>query len=123
MLALNTDGPSLPREYLLQAVSLLDAHDLILGPSEDGGYYVIGVKERLPAIFENIPWSTGAVFARTLEQAENLRLRVALTPSWYDVDSPAEAKRILAELRHQPDAMLRHTRQFFDQHPMASRQA
>lgn len=122
VLALNTDGPSLPREYLLQAVHLLDAHDLVLGPSEDGGYYLVGIKKRHPTIFENIPWSTGAVLARTLEQAEKLRLRAALTPPWYDVDSPADAKRLQAEINRQPDAMLRHTRRFFTQHPMESRE-
>ena len=122
-LALNTDGPSLPREYLAQAIQMLDTHDLVLGPSEDGGYYVVGLKGRLPSIFENIPWSTSTVLARTLEQAENLRLRVSLTPPWYDVDSPADVQRLLAELSHQPAAVLRHTRQFFNHHSTQSRQA
>jgi rSAM/selenodomain-associated transferase 1 len=123
VLALNTDGPSLPREYLLQAIQMLDTHDLVLGPSDDGGYYVVGLKERLPAIFENITWSTGTVLSRTLEQAQKLRLRVALTPPWYDVDSPADVRRLLAELIHQPAAVLRHTRHFFNQHLSESRQA
>lgn len=116
-LALNTDGPSLPREYLAQAVQLLDENDLVVGPGEDGEYYLVGMKQPIHSIFEDIPWSTGDVLARTLAQAERLGLRTALTPSWYDVDSPADARRLLAELPRLPAESLAHTRQFFHQHP------
>ena len=117
-LALNTDGPSIPYEYLAQAVRLLDDHDLVLGPGEDGGYYLVGITQTCPAIFEDIPWSTSAVFARTMAQAERCRLRTALTPPWYDVDSPTDVRRLLIELNQLPLERLAHTRQFFRQHPM-----
>lgn len=117
-LALNTDGPSLPRKYLVQAIGLLDEHDLVLGPGEDGGYYLVGLKQPCPAIFEDIPWSTSQVLPRTLAQADRQRLRTALTPPWYDVDSQADVQRLLTELGQLPLERLVHTRQFFRQHPM-----
>jgi uncharacterized protein len=118
-LAFNTDGPSLPHEYLAQAIGLLDEYDLVLGPGEDGGYYLVGMKQSCPAIFENIPWSTSEVMTRTLAQAERLGLRTALTPPWYDVDSPADVQRLLTEMNQLPPDRLVHTRQFFRQHPIS----
>lgn len=120
-LALNTDGPSLPRAYLMEAVRLLDEADLVLGPCEDGGYYLVGIKQLHSAIFDGIPWSTDQVLARTLAQAERLGLHTALTLSWYDVDSLADARRLLAEVDLFPAARLAHTRQFFCQYPLVER--
>lgn len=116
-LALNTDGPSVPHEYLEQAVRMLDENDLAVGPGEDGGYYLVGMKQPYHSIFEDIPWSTGEVLARTLAQAERLGLRTALTPPWYDVDSPPDVQRLLAELPRLPAESLAHTRRFFHQYP------
>lgn len=112
VLALNTDGPSLPGEYLSQAVALLDGHDLVLGPGEDGGYYLVGMKQPQAAIFQDIPWSTSEVLERTLRQARAAGLRTALTPPWYDVDTPADLQRLQAELDSLPGDRLVHTRGF-----------
>lgn len=116
VLALNTDGPSLPAQYLRQALEALEEVDLMLGPGEDGGYYLIGMKQPHPALFEGIPWSTGEVLSHTLAQAEQLNLRAQLTPTWYDVDHLPDVLRLHDEIRQLPSHRLVHVRAFFQQH-------
>jgi rSAM/selenodomain-associated transferase 1 len=111
-LACNSDGPTLPPAYLRQAVALLEESDVVLGPSEDGGYYLIGLKRPRPGLFQGIAWSTGRVLAQTVERAETLGLSVALTPPWYDVDTASDLDRLQAELTSLPPQALPHTRRF-----------
>jgi uncharacterized protein len=112
-LALNADGPSLPRQYVIQALDLLDEHDLVLGPGEDGGYYLVGLKGSQPGIFEGIQWSTVQVLGQTLAQAGRLHLKTALTPPWYDIDLPSDVERLRAEIDCLPPDALPHCRRFF----------
>jgi rSAM/selenodomain-associated transferase 1 len=119
-LALNSDGPSLPPEYLIQAIRCLDERDLVLGPSEDGGYYLIGLKTPTPALFRDIAWSTQQVLAQTLERAVEIGLSVAQTPAWYDIDTPADLARLQTELGLLPPDRLAQTRRFLaDFEPLA----
>jgi rSAM/selenodomain-associated transferase 1 len=111
-LALNSDGPTLPPSYLSAAVARLDEVDLVLGPSEDGGYYLIGLKAPVPALFEGITWSTAQVMAQTLSRAQQLGLTVSLLQPWYDIDSPADLDRLRAELLTLPADRITHTRRF-----------
>jgi hypothetical protein len=111
-LALNSDGPSLPLAYLTQAIGCLDRHELVLGPSQDGGYYLIGLKRFHPSLFIDIAWSTGQVFAQTLARAAGLELSVTQTPTWYDIDTPADLVRLQAELDQLPPGRLPHTRAY-----------
>jgi hypothetical protein len=113
-IALNADGPSLPPAYLQQAVQLLNDHDVVLGPGEDGGYYLVGLKRMEPALFHGISWSTGQVLEQTLAHAHKLSLHTALTPPWYDIDLPADVQRLRRSLEHLPADRLSHTRSFFD---------
>ena len=115
-LMIGTDSPTLPRECLDEAVSLVMARDvdLVLGPTEDGGYYLIGMRAPYPALFEYMPWSTPAVLGRTLERAQRLGLRVACLPTWFDVDTGAELERLRVELEAAPGASPRHTRAFLE---------
>lgn len=110
---LGTDTPTLPAEHVRQALCLLREKDLVLGPSTDGGYYLIGLSKPFPEVFRDIDWSTGGVLARTLDRAGGVSL--GLTPPWYDVDTPAELNVLLAhakalDLSGTP-AALDHTRQ------------
>jgi rSAM/selenodomain-associated transferase 1 len=82
-----TDVPSLPLDHYKQALALLDTHEVVLGPALDGGYYLIGLKQPRPELFAGIAWSTDRVLAATQEKAASLGLKVALIPSWRDVDS------------------------------------
>jgi rSAM/selenodomain-associated transferase 1 len=113
-LVIGTDSPTLPRECLDEAVSLVMARevDVVLGPTEDGGYYLIGLRTPAPALFEGIPWSTPAVLSRILERAQRLGLRVACLPTWFDVDTGSDLERLRAALEAVPTAWPRHTREF-----------
>jgi uncharacterized protein len=113
VLCLNTDGPSLPPAYLSQAVELLHRTGLVLGPGEDGGYYLIGLTAPCPALFQGVSWSTAQVLAQTLSNACRCALQAALLPPWYDIDTPAAAARLAQELEHLPVQRLVHSRRFF----------
>ena len=113
-LVMGTDVPTLPRECLDEAVSLVMAPDvdLVLGPTDDGGYYLVGLRVPCPALFDDMPWSTSAVLSRTLDRAQRLGLRVACLPAWFDVDTKADLERLAAELAVTPGREPRHTRDF-----------
>lgn len=94
-LFVGADSPTLPIEYVKHALTLLESRDVVIGPSMDGGYYLIGfsengVKLTIPTIFEAITWSTTHVFRQTLEKIESVNAQLGLLPPWYDVDTPAE---------------------------------
>jgi rSAM/selenodomain-associated transferase 1 len=113
VIALNSDGPTLPQGYLQQAVDFLERSDVVLGPSEDGGYYLIGLKQSVPELFQDILWSTEHVTTQTLANAKRLGLRVAMLPTWYDLDAIEDVYRLRDELQVLPADRLRHTRRFF----------
>jgi rSAM/selenodomain-associated transferase 1 len=109
-LAIASDGPSLPAAILRQAVTVLDDADLVLGPGEDGGYYLVGMKRPYWEIFEQVHWSTDRVLRQTLERAADLDLRVCLLPPWYDVDTPDDLLRLQADLHRLDGESLANTR-------------
>ena len=112
-IALNSDGPTLPATYFQQAIDRLHSVDVVLGPSEDGGYYLIGLTQPRPELFREIEWSSEQVTAQTLARAEAMGLSVALLPPWYDVDTAADLDRLRAELATLPAGALPYTRRFF----------
>ena len=87
---IGTDCPDLSAGLLTLAFEALQTADVVLGPANDGGYYLIGLKRPVPALFENIKWSTPTVLARTLERAASLGLSVQLLPTLNDVDEPRD---------------------------------
>jgi glycosyltransferase A (GT-A) superfamily protein (DUF2064 family) len=96
---LNSDSPTLPTGYLAQIAAILSrpGDRMVLGPSNDGGYYIIGIKTLHNRLFEDVAWSTEAVTHQTLERAKELRLETILLPAWYDVDDAASLRRLVAE--------------------------
>jgi glycosyltransferase A (GT-A) superfamily protein (DUF2064 family) len=100
-IAIDSDSPTLPMEYVAEAAAVLvnGAADVVLGPCDDGGYYLVGVRESRPALFEDIPWSTDAVLAATLERARRLDLGVSVLPPWFDVDTEGDLRRLHTEMR------------------------
>lgn len=96
----NSDSPTLPREILGTAASQLaqDGDRVVLGPSQDGGYYLIGLKRPHRNLFESIAWSTADVLARTIERANDINLPVELLPTWYDVDDSVTLTQLCEEL-------------------------
>lgn len=115
VLAFNSDGPSLPIEYIHQAVTLLETHDVVFGPSDDGGYYLVGLNEPRPGLFADIQWSTSQVLEQSLANVEAEKLRVTLLPEWYDVDTADDLERLLREVQRYPKERLKHTRRYFAQ--------
>lgn len=96
-LTIGTDSPTLPLAYLEEAAEKLQEHDAVLGPAEDGGYYLIGVKAAPRALFEGIEWSTEKVLAQTLARVHALKLSVHLLPQWYDVDDLATLEKFIKQ--------------------------
>lgn len=107
--AINSDSPSLPAAYLVQAFTALEdpATDVVLGPCDDGGYYLIGWKRPHSFLVRGARMSTPHTLADTLALAAGAGLRVALLPPWYDVDSPDDLARLAAD-----SGTGRHTREF-----------
>jgi rSAM/selenodomain-associated transferase 1 len=101
----NSDSPTLPTSILLHAVRMLSSAGdrLVLGPAEDGGYYLIGLKQTHRRLFEDITWSTPQVLAQTEERARGLGLIIDRLPAWYDVDDIASLRRLHAQLRQAGD--------------------
>ena len=99
-LLIGSDLPTLPAAHLTEASRALapGAADLVLGPAEDGGYYLIGLARPAPALFEGIAWSTAGVLEATRARARGLGLREHLLPPWYDVDTPADLDRLRRDL-------------------------
>ena len=109
-LALNGDGPSLPPQYLEQAIDALEHNDTVFGPTQDGGYYLVGVRQAHPALFSGITWSTDQVLVQSMAIARNLNLSTTLLPAWYDVDTARELELLRAELASLPKTQLLHSR-------------
>lgn len=114
VMLIDSDTPTLPTSYLLDAVAQLldESTDLVLGPAEDGGYYLIGLKRSLRALFEGITWSGPTVLTETLRRASAQRLRVSTLPSWFDIDTPADLARLRQDLATNGHALAPHTRRF-----------
>ena len=84
---MDSDSPTLPADYLCRAFGLLDDADVVLGPTRDGGYYLIGLKQPQPHLLRQVQMSTPHVLSDTLTLAESTGLTVSLLPAWYDVDT------------------------------------
>lgn len=93
VLALGSDSPTLPPALLNQAFSRLDDCDLVIGPAEDGGYCLIGLKSVRPELFRDIEWSSNSVLSTTLAIAARMKLATALLDRWYDVDDVDTLRR------------------------------
>jgi rSAM/selenodomain-associated transferase 1 len=84
------DSPTLPVEFVEQAFALLRDSDVVLGPTCDGGYYLLGCGRRLPPVFAGIDWGTPRVLSQTVAALADPSWKLALLPPWYDVDTPAD---------------------------------
>jgi rSAM/selenodomain-associated transferase 1 len=96
---LNSDSPTLPTALLVAAAEALrPAGDrIVLGPSTDGGYYLLGMRHPHRRLFEDIAWSTAAVAEQTLQRATELGLETVMLPPWYDVDDAASLRQLVED--------------------------
>lgn len=99
VVVMSSDSPTLPPAIVGEAFALLDDYDVTLGPTADGGYYLIGLAAPQPHLFEDISWSTSAVFGQTLQRAAEMGLRVRTLPEWHDVDGVADLLPLAAACR------------------------
>jgi uncharacterized protein len=97
---LNSDSPTLPTAFLIEAAEALarPGDRAVLGPSLDGGYYLLGLKAAHRRLFEDIAWSTERVAEQTLQRAGEIGLEVYRLPVWYDVDDVESLRRLQSEL-------------------------
>jgi rSAM/selenodomain-associated transferase 1 len=98
---IDSDSPTVPAACYLELLEVLrsDPGAVVLGPTDDGGYYVLGICRALPVLFEGIAWSTNQVFEQTLERIKSAGLRPHVLPRWHDVDDFASVRFLDRELR------------------------
>src|SRR5438874_7361294 len=116
MCLIDSDSPTVPAENFKQAVELLSTSEdcVVLGPSDDGGYYLIGMKKPHRHLFEQIDWSTERVLNQTMQRANKIGLEVKLLRTGYDVDDDASLRRLCSELLTDTTSadIAPHTREF-----------
>jgi rSAM/selenodomain-associated transferase 1 len=118
---IDSDSPTLPSAALARAVASLSRSGkrVVLGPADDGGYYLIGLTAPHQRLFADIAWSTNKVLEQTIQRAGDLGLEIGLLPRWYDVDDAKSLRRLYRELcadGHRPGPALGydapHTRHY-----------
>jgi uncharacterized protein len=102
VIAFNSDSPHLPHSVLEDAFETLAAHDMVVGPTNDGGYYLVGAKSAHPALFANDGMGTSTALERLLSHARAQQLSVRLATPFYDIDVADDLTRLAAELRLAP---------------------
>jgi uncharacterized protein len=103
IIAFNSDSPHLPRSVLAHAFETLATHDVVVGPTHDGGYYLVGAKTSHPALFERDGMGTSSALERLLSRARALELSVDFVDPFYDIDVADDLTRLAAELRLAPE--------------------
>ena len=103
ILLVGSDSPTLPITYISQAVTLLDLRDTVIGPSTDGGYYLLGFSTEaltttVPYVFKEISWSTAAVFQQTVAHIYSAAATLGLLPPWYDIDTAEDLTFLQAHI-------------------------
>jgi rSAM/selenodomain-associated transferase 1 len=114
---INSDSPTVPAANFAEAANELarPGDRIVIGPSDDGGYYLIGLKQLHHRVFENIDWSTERVLEQTLERAEQIGIPVHQLPSDFDVDDRATLQRLCSELLGDYVNVAPNTRRFLKQ--------
>jgi rSAM/selenodomain-associated transferase 1 len=102
VIAFNSDSPHLPRSVLEDAFETLAAHDVVVGPTHDGGYYLVGAKASHPTLFADDGMGTSSALERLLARARALELSVGFAARFYDIDVADDLSRLAEELRLDP---------------------
>lgn len=103
VIAFNSDSPHVARETIADAFAALDTVDLVVGPTEDGGYYLVGAKTAWPDLFNTTQLGTSRALDALTTRAAELNLQVASCAPTFDVDLPADLARLSQELRDAPE--------------------
>lgn len=102
VVVIGTDTPWMGAERVRKAFAELKANDVVIGPAEDGGYYLLGMRKFAPGIFRGIPWSTERVLELTLKVIVRGKLRGKLLRRDFDLDRPGDLKRARRMLKRRP---------------------
>jgi glycosyltransferase A (GT-A) superfamily protein (DUF2064 family) len=102
VVVIGTDTPWMGAERVRKAFAELKANDVVIGPAEDGGYYLLGMRKFAPGIFRGIPWSTERVLELTLKVIVRAKLRGKLLRRDFDLDRPGDLKRARRMLKRRP---------------------
>lgn len=121
-IAFNSDSPHLPRRVLEDAFATLAAHDVVVGPTHDGGYYLVGAKTSYPTLFANDGMGTSSALERLLSRTQDLGLSVGFADEFYDIDVADDLSRLLEELRQAP-ARAPRTAQWLKEWELATSQS
>jgi rSAM/selenodomain-associated transferase 1 len=103
VIAFNSDSPHLPNSVIASAFDILMTHDLVVGPTHDGGYYLVGAKASHPALFESDGMGTASALDALLARARGRQLSVGFTDQFYDIDVQDDLSRLVADLRSAPE--------------------
>lgn len=97
---IGSDSPTIPADYIKQAFRELEDKDFVLGPCNDGGYYLVGAKKVFGKVFKGIPWDSSEVLNQTLDKLFSLKIKFSLLPFWYDVDTIDDLKFYKKHLKY-----------------------
>ncbi len=111
---MDSDSPTLPLECLTMAFAALDEADVVLGPTEDGGYYLIGMKKPHPQLLREVQMSTPHVLSDTLALAQKHNIQVSLLPAWFDVDTAGDLARLRDEVALSSNGSGHYSRAWFE---------
>jgi len=101
VIVVGTDTPWMGAARIVRAFELLDRADVVLGPTSDGGYYLVGARKLVPAMFRGIPWGSSTVFRRTLSALRWSRATCRLLPRDFDLDRPRDLARLAGLLERE----------------------
>jgi len=123
VMIIGADSPTLPDSVLQEAHAVLAQNraDVVLGPTEDGGYYLIGLRKPRRDLFCGIAWSTDAVLRQTVARADAVGLRTHLLPPWYDVDVPSDLRRLARDVADERTSAPRTRSYLLTRAPFAGR--
>ncbi len=99
---IGTDSPTFPPDFIERAFKNLKKTDAVLGKTEDGGFYLIGLRTLRKEIFENVEWSSPNTFRQTVRNIKKIGLKLSLLPTWFDVDFPEDLERLRKDLVENP---------------------
>jgi rSAM/selenodomain-associated transferase 1 len=110
LLIIGSDSPTIPEEYIKEALLVLESEDIVLGPAEDGGFYLIGAKKGWPGIFKSVRWSSRDTLKDVIINIKKSDIKYKLLQRWYDVDEISDVRKLSKDLNKMPDFYCSNTR-------------
>jgi hypothetical protein len=104
VLAIGGDSPGLPAAYMERARQALKTADAVLGPSADGGFYLMGLKDCPVGVLDGIQWSHSTTLAATVHKLEQFGMKTVLIDPWFDIDGHEDLERLRRQLANDPTA-------------------